>query len=157
MFARCSFFARKIMINVETGKPLIGNVLLFFQVAFHLFQDLSDSNEDNLYSRAVITPVLDLVYRISTDEQYADSRAKELSFELVDYLSNGIDKTFFINTYNAVKASIHLKRIERKKVNKIALAGAQGAKIKERKRKVKAEKKKQKKKDKILQYELRKK
>ena len=100
--------------------------------------------------------MLELVYRIYTDEQYSDSRAKELAFELVDYLSNGLDKTFFITTYNQVKANIHQKRLERKKQQKIAMASAEGAKIKDKKRKVKLEKKKLKKKEKILQWELRK-
>ncbi len=104
----------------------------------------------------MVEPVLDLVYRIYTDEQYSDSRAKEIAFELVDYLSNGLDKTYFINTYNSVKANIHQKRLERKKQNKIVMASAEGAKIKEKKRKVKLEKKKLKKRDKIMHYELRK-
>ena len=157
LFGRCSFFARKLMLNVQVAKPLIANVLLFFQVAFHLFTDLNpDKLEDNSHTRAVVEPVLELVYRVYTDEQYADSRAKELAFELVDYLSNGLDKTFFINTYNAVKANITKKRMERKKLQKVAMAGASGARIKERKRKVKLEKKKLKNRDKIMNYELRK-
>ena len=122
------------MLNVQVAKPLIANVLLFFQVAFHLFTDLNpDKLEDNSHTRVVVEPVLELVYRVYTDEQYADSRAKELAFELVDYLSNGLDKTFFINTYNAVKANITRKRLERKKLQKVAMAGASGARIKERK------------------------
>lgn len=69
LFVRCSFFARKIMLNVQVAKPLVANVLLFFQVAFHLFTDLTDDKtEDNIYSRAVVEPVLELVYRIYTDE-----------------------------------------------------------------------------------------
>jgi hypothetical protein len=38
-------------------------------VAFHLFKDLNEEKlEDNSYSRAVVEPVLELVYRIYTDE-----------------------------------------------------------------------------------------
>jgi hypothetical protein len=69
LFGRCSFFARKMMLNVQVAKPLIANVLLYFQVAFHLFKDLNEEKlEDNSYSRAVVEPVLELVYRIYTDE-----------------------------------------------------------------------------------------
>ena len=46
--------------------------------------------------------------------------------------------------------------MERKKLQKVAMAGVDGARIKERKRKVKLEKKKLKNRDKIMNYELRK-
>ena len=37
LFSRCSFIARKMMLNVNQAKQRITHVLLFFQVAFHLF------------------------------------------------------------------------------------------------------------------------
>ena len=104
----------------------------------------------------MLSPVLELVYRIYTDDQYKDTRAKELAFELVDQLSTSIDKTFFITTYNQVKASIQQKRVERRRLQKVALAGEAGAAIKERKRGRKMLKKKEKSKAKRLQFELRK-
>lgn len=76
--------------------------------------------------------------------------------ELVDYLSTGLDKTFFINTYNDVKTGIHKKRLERKKLQKIQMASADGAKLKEKKRMRKALKKKEKKQAKKLHFEMRK-
>ena len=76
--------------------------------------------------------------------------------ELVDYLSTGLDKTFFINSYNDVKSGIQKKRLERKRQQKIVMASSEGAKIKEKKRTRKALKKKEKKRAKILHYELRK-
>ena len=85
-----------------------------------------------------------MVYRIYTDDQYKETRAKEIASEIVDYLSGGLDKTFFINTYNEVKAKIQRKRIERKREQKILLASEEGAKIKDKKRLKKAEKKKEK-------------
>ena len=99
---------------------------------------------------------MDLVYRVYTDEQYTNSKAKELSYEIVEYVSNNLEKGFFISSYNSVKASIHKKRVERKKQQKIMMASADGAKYKEKKRAKKFLKKKEKKKKKLLEYELRK-
>ena len=120
LFSRCSFVARKMMLNVSEAKGRIANVLLFFQVAFHLFEsihttDVEEPKKDNELSRSVLNPVLELVYRIYTDDQYKESRAKELASELVDYLSTGLDKTFFISAYNEVKSGISKKRDERRK------------------------------------------
>jgi hypothetical protein len=101
------------MLNVTESKDRIANVLLFFQVALHLFEQYSErphqtseaeeddvTLRDNQYSRMVVEPILELVYRIYTDDQYKESRCKELSIEIVDYLSSGMDKSFFINAYN---------------------------------------------------------
>lgn len=114
-FSRLSFIARKLMLNVNEAKDRIAHVLLYFQVALHLFEQQSEENLDNQYSRSVLTPILELVYRVYTDEQYAESRAKELAFELVDSLSAGMDKAFFIQAYNSVKQGIVQKRMQRKK------------------------------------------
>lgn len=156
LFSRCSFLARKMMLNVSVAKDKIAHVLLFFQVALHLFESQAEGQQDNACTRAVLTPVLELVYRIYTDEQYAESRARELSSEIVDYLSAGLDKAFFITTYNSVKAGIQAKRVERRRQQKVLLATDQGAKLKEKKRARKAEKKREKKRAKIMHYELRK-
>jgi hypothetical protein len=101
------------MLNVTESKDRIANVLLFFQVALHLFEQYSErphqtseaeeddvTLRDNQYSRMVVEPILELVYRIYTDDQYKESRCKELSIEIVDYLSSGMNKSFFINAYN---------------------------------------------------------
>jgi hypothetical protein len=66
-----------------------------------------------------------------------------LSLELIDTLSTGIDKAHFINTYNSVKAGVQKKRLERKRVNQIKMASAEGAALKERKRERKNLKKKE--------------
>jgi hypothetical protein len=108
-------------------------------------------------TRQVLKPVLEVVYRIYTDEQYTETRAKEIAMELMEHLSTGIDKTHFINTYNEVKAGIQKKRLERKRQEKILMASAEGAKLKEKRRERKALKKKEKKKEVKLQRELRKK
>ncbi|TNV87999.1 hypothetical protein FGO68_gene14880 [Halteria grandinella] len=156
-FSRLSFLARKLMLNVNEAKDRIAHVLLYFQVSLHLFSQQSNDTLDNPHSRSVLTPILELVYRVYTDEQYAESRAKELAFELVDQLSAGMDKAFFVQAYNSVKQGIVQKRMQRKKQQKIVMASAEGARMKEQRRTRKAEKKRQQKKDKRLQMELRKK
>jgi hypothetical protein len=77
--------------------------------------------------------------------------------ELIDHVSSIIEKGHFIGVYNEVKAKVHGKRLERKKQQKIRLAGAEGALIKERKRERKRDKKREQKRDNRLQLELRKK
>lgn len=99
---------------------------------------------------------MELVYRTYTDDQYSGTRIKEVSYEIVEYYSTNMEKAIFIDIYNRVKSNIMKKRLERKRVMKVKMASAEGAKIKEKKRERKAEKKKQKKKQKILHYELRK-
>jgi hypothetical protein len=59
--------------------------------------------------------MLELVYRTYTDEQYSDSKVKELSLEVVDYFTNNLEKLFFVNIYKNVKDGINLKRNERRK------------------------------------------
>jgi hypothetical protein len=83
-----------------------------------------ESGRDNPLTRSVLSPILEVVYRVYTDDQYADSRAKELSHELVDYLSASLEKSFFIGTYNSVKQQILSKRLLRKKQQKILMASA---------------------------------
>lgn len=76
LFARCSFLARKMMLNVSEAKERIAHVLLFFQVALHLFEAHHNESEtddnlsarDNPMSRSVVSPILELVYRIYTDD-----------------------------------------------------------------------------------------
>lgn len=105
------------MLNVSKAKDPIANIMLFFQVALHLFaESQTEGKVDNEKTREALKPMLELIYRIYTDEQYKDTRAKELSLELVEMLSTNIDKGFFIDTYNDVKNEIHRKRIERKKI-----------------------------------------
>jgi len=82
LFGRCSFVARKMMLNVSEAKDRIAHVLLFFQVSLHLFETTVDDvaqiaegeeenvlvKRDNELSRAVVHPILELVYRIYTDD-----------------------------------------------------------------------------------------
>ncbi len=62
----------------------------------------------------------------------------------------------FIVAYNEAKSGVHKKRLERKKLMKVKMAGPEGAQVKERKRARKIIKKKEKKRLKIMEYELRK-
>ncbi len=68
LFGRVSFLARKLMLNVQKAKDKLTHILLFIQVSFSLFEQLADDAKfDNPHSRSVLEPVLDLVYRITTD------------------------------------------------------------------------------------------
>ena len=47
--------------------------------------------------------MLQLVYRTYTDEVFVnDKLLKELSNEIVDYMSKNLEKTFFVSVYNDV-------------------------------------------------------
>ena len=145
-----------MMLNVSKAKDRLAHILLFFQVSFHLFTEHHGATADNGSTRAVLPSVLELVYRVYTDDQYDGSAPKSLSIELIDHLSTAVDKAHFITVYNEVKAGVHKKRQQRKKMQQIRMAGADGAKIKERKRERKNIKKKEQKRQKIMQFELRK-
>lgn len=55
----------------------------------------------------ICEPILDLVYRIYSDDQYPNSsKAKTLSFEIVDHFSNNLEKGKFLSIFNSVKSSI---------------------------------------------------
>jgi hypothetical protein len=81
-----------------------------------LFAEHHDAQADNESTRAVLPSVLELVYRVYTDDQYDGSRPKSLSIELIDHLSSVVDKAHFISTYNDVKQGVHNKRQQRKKM-----------------------------------------
>ena len=84
-------------------------------MSFHLFAE-HHASDDNESTRAVLPSVLELVYRVYTDDQYDGSQPKSLSIELIDHLSSVVDKAHFISTYNDVKSGVHNKRQQRKKL-----------------------------------------
>ena len=89
---------------------------------------------------------MELVYRTYTDEQYAKgSSIKDLSLEIVDSLQMDLDKPFFIETYNNVKAAILKKRLDRKQKMKQLVATEEGLAMRQNKRMRKQQKKKEKK------------
>lgn len=65
-------------------------------------QDSSTADSiDNQYIRLCIGPILELVYRTYSDEQIPQT-VKDISVELVDQLSAGLEKNFFITEFNRV-------------------------------------------------------
>jgi hypothetical protein len=83
------------MLNVTHAKDKLQHIFLFFQVSFQLFTEYHGS-PDNQSARAILPSVLELVYRVYTDDQYDGSPPKSLSLELIDHLSTIVDKTHFI-------------------------------------------------------------
>jgi len=71
--------------------------------------------------------MLQLVYRTYTDEVFVkDKLVKELSNEIVDYMSKHLDKTFFVGVYNDVQTQIVKTRMDRKIKQKLFTGTAEG-------------------------------
>ena len=62
--------------------------------------------------------MLELVYRTYTDEQLKAS-VRDLSTELVDTMSNSLEKDVFITLFNQVQMAITQARSERKLKDKM--------------------------------------
>jgi hypothetical protein len=85
--------------------------------------------------KLVCGPVLELVYRTYTDEQYEKgSSIKDLSIEIVETLQRDLDKPYFIEVYNNVKSSILQKRLDRKVKQKQLVATEEGLAMRQNKR-----------------------
>jgi hypothetical protein len=55
----------------------------------------------------VVDTVIDLAFRISTDDQYDNSAPEKiLASEIIDFLEKNMDKSIFIQAYSDVKAGI---------------------------------------------------
>ena len=105
--------------------------------------------------QAICAPVLELVYRTYTDEQYErGSVIKDQSIELVELLQSRLDKPFFIETFGAVKTSILQKRSARKAQQRQLVGTEEGLAMRKNKRQKKMEKKKAKKQETILRRKL---
>lgn len=72
-------------------------------VSVKLFASQPSSTDkiDNPYLRNSLVPMLELVYRTYTDEKLEQS-VRGLSTELVDHLSENLEKAFFVKTLNEV-------------------------------------------------------
>lgn len=66
-FKKASFIGRKIMLNINKAKERIEQLLQFFLVVIHLFEETKEA-KDNEFTREVAGPMLELVYRTYTDE-----------------------------------------------------------------------------------------
>ena len=69
--------------------------------------------------------MLELVYRTYSDEQMLIN-VRTLSTELVDQLSNGLEKDFFITSFKNVQQSIVRGRMERKMKQRLLVGTAEG-------------------------------
>ena len=87
---------------------------------------------------AVCGPILELVYRIYTDEQYAGGTpVKDCSIEIVEQLQKEVDKSLFIETYSSVKNQI-LEKLSARKMHQKQLVGtSEGLAMRQRKRELK--------------------
>lgn len=113
------------------------------------------SDGHKLILEEVCGPMLELVYRTYTDDQYLrGSKVKDLSFEIVEFLQTHVDKPSFIETYSQVKTSILEKRNSRRMQHKQLVGSMEGMEMRKNKRVKKMEKKKAKKQDKIFKYKL---
>jgi len=83
------------------------------------------SSIDNELMRRCICPMLELVYRTYSDEQMLIN-VRTLSTELVDQLSNGLEKDFFITSFKNVQQSIVRGRMERKMKQRLLVGTAEG-------------------------------
>ena len=69
--------------------------------------------------------MLELVYRTYTDEQLK-AAVRDQSTELVDTMSNSLDKDVFITLFNQVQMAITQARTERKLKDKMLVTTQQG-------------------------------
>ena len=71
----------------------------------------NEEGETNDTLEKLCHPILELVYRTYTDDQYArGTPVKDLSIEIVELLQDNVSKPFFIETYGRVKNEIVQKR-----------------------------------------------
>jgi len=88
------------MLNINEAFDRLEAIETFFIRVFEILKSY-DSHECLL---EVCEPILDLVYRIYSDEQYPSTeKVKSLSYEIVDYLSNTLEKGVFLKIFNNVK------------------------------------------------------
>ncbi|CDW84473.1 small subunit processome component 20 homolog [Stylonychia lemnae] len=159
IFKKLSLIGRKIMLNINQASERLECILRFFMESLSLFEEHSEMNKDNQYVRAVVESILQLVFRIYTDDQYLQNTPpKTLSYQMVDYFSNNLEKAFFLTLYNQVKKSILDKRQERKRHHKIMMVSnaVEWEQIKAQKRDKKRDKKREKKRQEKIMMNMRK-
>ena len=105
-YKKASFIGRKIMGQAaENAETKLQAIIQFFAVSVNLFASQPGRDPDSIdndYMRHCIGPILELVYRTYSDEQIPQP-IKDISTELVDQLSNGLEKNFFITEFNRVQ------------------------------------------------------
>jgi len=83
LFRKISYIGRKAMLDIRTSQDCLETILQFFNASFSL--KVGESGTD--FMKLVCGPVLELVYRTYTDEQYAKGTIiKDVSLEIVELL-----------------------------------------------------------------------
>tara|TARA_B110000285_G_C14840801_1_gene475247 strand:- start:5 stop:256 length:252 start_codon:yes stop_codon:yes gene_type:complete len=83
LYRKISYIGRKAMLDIRTSKDCLETILQFFNASFSLKVDESGAD----FMKLVCGPVLELVYRTYTDEQYAKGTIiKDVSLEIVELL-----------------------------------------------------------------------
>jgi len=77
---------------------------------------------------------------------------RTISTELVDQLSQGLEKTFFIAEFKNVQQSIVRGRMDRKMKQRLLVGTQEGQQIKAKRRIAKTMRKKEKKTEKVMQF-----
>lgn len=81
LFRKISFIGRKMMFDIKTSKDRLETILVFYSKAVELFV----SKDATAVLSAICGPVLELVYRTYTDDQYErGTPIKDMSIELVE-------------------------------------------------------------------------
>ena len=70
LFRKTSFIGRRVMLDIKTSKDRLEAILKFFKLALQLVKTLDPTEEDSQLMKDSCGPILELVYRTSTDEQY---------------------------------------------------------------------------------------
>ena len=103
------------MFDINTSKDRLETILQFFNLSTQLLIN----KEAKEVLKDVCGPMLELVYRTYTDDQYQrGSQVKDLSIEIVELLQNSVDKPFFIEKFGEIKGTILQKRSARKMKSK---------------------------------------
>ena len=93
--------------------------------------------------------MLELIHRTYADEQM-EQKVRDVSSEIVDLLSQNLEKGYFIAEFNRVKQEIQRNRMERKMKQKLLVGTQEGQQIKAKRRIAKTIRKKEKKTEKVL-------
>ena len=143
------------MLDIKTSKDRLEAILKFFKLALQLTKSLDPTCDEPLLIKNSCGPILELVYRTSTDEQYQSMVSiRELSGDIEDFLRQHTNPSFYLDTYNTVKQSIIKKRLDRKMNQKVHASTQDGIDHGKKKRERKYEKKREKHREKVIMDKL---
>lgn len=70
LFKKASYIGRRVMLDIKSSQDRLEAILKFFKLSLQLAKTLDSDNEENPLTKECCGPILELVYRTSTDEQY---------------------------------------------------------------------------------------